>query len=248
MNILSDIGINLLVALIGFGFGWVWQRAREAIRFRGARRFWKPFLKEKTLVVIPRVFRSEREQIGTVRVGTANSIMELNAYFRILGTDNINIAYTDYSLEGDSLKSNLILIGGPLAHAITKEVLARINSALQFKETAPATGGLYNSETGKFYETIFRDHLSENNLKEVSKDYAMILKTVNPFDKSKLVLLIAGNFDYGTWAGVRFTMSKEFIENKLVTSGKPIEALIETDILRGSPQSIRLVFLQELKQ
>ena len=84
--------------------------------------------------------------------------------------------------------------------------------------------------------------------KSIDKDYGGIIKTANPFAQDKQVLIIAGSYGYGTWAGVRFTTSEEFIKNKAVAKNKPIECIIETDIVRRTPQKIQCLFLREINK
>jgi hypothetical protein len=164
---------------------------------------------------------------------------ELRAYFASLGLRDFAVSYAD-RLDGDSLKTNLILIGGPHPNAISKEVFTRINSTLRFGNPARFGSAIYDSSTDTSYAPLIDSG-------EILKDYGLILKTSNPFAPSKQVLLIAGSFGYGTWAGVRFAMSKEFVTNQVVAEGKPLECLIETDILRGTPQDIRLLALRPLE-
>lgn len=59
MNILCGIGINLLAALVGCGCGWVWQKIRKEMKFRGARHFWKPFLIKSVICYPKKIYISK---------------------------------------------------------------------------------------------------------------------------------------------------------------------------------------------
>jgi hypothetical protein len=80
----------------------------------------------------------------------------------------------------------------------------------------------------------------------IADDYAIIFRASNPFSPDKHLMLIAGSFGYGVWAGVRFVASEAFLDNELVKAGTAIECLIKTDIFRDTPQNIRSIALREL--
>src|SRR5438105_3562413 len=132
MKILGDIGINLLAALIGFCIGWLWKWFRLRIRFRRARAFWKPFVKGGLQIVLGRFSEfSSFEQSGLIGVGDASALMELLTFFDALGLRGVRVTYAD-RLDGDDLKTNLVLLGGPDANLITNEAVKRIPTTLQF--------------------------------------------------------------------------------------------------------------------
>ena len=241
MDILRDIGVNIVVALIGFGIGWIWQRLRQWTKLRRARRFWRPFVTGGLQVVVGRFEFTQFQTPGCLGVGDAMGLAELRAYLESLGLRDFAVSYAD-CLDGDSLKTNLILIGGPQPNAISKEVITKINSTFRFGDSARIGSPIYDSLTGQPYAPV-----TKPNSGEILMDYGLILKASNPFAPSKQVLLIAGCFGYGTWAGVRFAISKEFVTNQIVAEGKPLECVIETDILRGTPQDIRLRDLRPLE-
>ena len=241
MDIAVDIGVNLLAALIGFGIGWAWQRFRREFKLRKARRFWKPFIDDELQVVLGRFSEfTPFEPSGFVGVGDAIALMELRAYFETLGLRNLTVSYAD-RLSGDSLKTNLVLLGGPDANAASKEAIERIKSTLLFGNPTQYEVALYDSATDKMYAPLRA--LSSG---EITTDYGIIFKTTNPFAPDKWLLLVAGSFGYGTWAGIRYAISKPFIDNPVVSTGKPIECLIKADIVRDTPQNIRVVALRTL--
>lgn len=242
MQTLLDIGINLVAALIGFLIGWGVQILRKAIRNRRARRFWKPFVDGDLQIVVGRFLEfTEFEQSGFLGVGDAIGLTELRAYFEMLGLRGITISYAD-RLHGDALKTNLILLGGPDANAITKEAVRRIKSTLRFGNPARYEIAVYDSSTDKTYAPSMRIDESE-----ISTDYGIILRRANPFARNKQVIIIAGSYGYGTWAGIRYAISRQFLDHSIVSNGKSLECLIETDVVYSTPQDIRLVVLRSLE-
>lgn len=242
MSILADVGVNLLAAFIGFSLGWAARALRKGITSRRARHFWRPFVRSDLTAVVGRFLDfPEFEQTGLIGVGDANGLAELRVYLKNLGLQEIAVMYSD-QLEGDATQSNLILIGGPDVNAISKEAMARIKTTFQFGDPARHEISIYDSADKRLYAPL-REHSSN----ELVKDYGLFIGAPNPFDADSQMLLFAGSFGYGTWAAVRFAMSKAFLRNPIVSSHKPFEALIDTDIFRGAPQDIRLVALRPLE-
>lgn len=243
LKVLLDLSVNLIAGLIGFWIGWVWQRFKRLSRSRRAKRFWKPFVEGELQIVLGRFLEFKSfEESGFLGVGDAVGLSELGAHFEAIGLGGFTVSYAD-RLDGDALKTNLILLGGPDANAISREIVQKVNSTLRFGNPANYEISIYDSKNQKIYVPTRQPDLNEINI-----DYGVILKTNNPFAPTKQVLLIAGSFGYGTWAGVRFALSKRFLDDAIVANGKPIECLIETDIVRGTPQDIRLIVLRPLER
>ncbi len=242
MDILLDIGVNLVAGLIGFFIGWIWQGLRKTFKLRKARKFWKPIAKNEMRIVVGRHHKFKSfEPSGFLGVGSAIGLAELNTQLESLGLRNFSTTYPD-RLNGDDLKSNLILIGGPDANAITNEAITRIKTTLKFGNPETHEIAIYDSQTQTTYAPTIK-----KNSDELVKDYGVILKTSNPFAPKKQLLLIAGSFGYGVWAGVRYLKSKEFVADPIVSSGKSFECLVEVDMVLDTPQNIKPIVLRELE-
>ncbi len=100
----------------------------------------------------------------------------------------------DTEVKEDDLKNNLILIGGPGVNFVT----ARINSKLPIKfEKIKDQGNYYSG---------FHSNVSGKNYYE--EGYGIIVKTKNPFDKNKDILVIAGRRMAGTRAAILAFLQK----------------------------------------
>ena len=246
MNILIDIAVNLAAALIGFCLGLLWQTTRKYIRRRQARLFWKPFVNSDMKVVVAK-FSTDRLQIttaeftryhafeasGFLAVGDAMGLAELRSYFDTLKLGGVEVSYAD-SVQGDSLKSNLILIGGPNSNSVSREVLRRLDTKIVFDGIK-----INDTHNKKVYSALHTGKIE--SLSNIDRDYGVVIRAPNPFAPNKQVLLIAGSLAYGTWAGIRFAVSKQFMRDTVSSTDSSIECLIETDVLRGTPQHIRLL-------
>jgi len=94
----------------------------------------------------------------------------------------------DTEVREEDLKNNLILIGGPGVNAIT----AKVNSKLpilfeRIKDKENFYSGFHSSISGKNYP---------------EEECGIIVKTKNPFDKTKDMLVIAGRRISGTRAAI----------------------------------------------
>lgn len=243
MDILIDLSINLIAALVGFGIGWLWKEIRKKIKTRRARIFWKPFVSGELQVVIGRFSEFKAfERSGFIGIGSAMGLTELYNFFKKIGLHDFTVLYSDL-IEGNSLKTNLILLGGPDANSISREALSRIKSTIKLGDPDLHEISIQDTKFKKLYSP----RIDENSNK-LRTDYGLILKTKNPFNHNKQLLLIAGSFGYGTWAGIRYITSKEFLKNRIVSEGTSLECLIETDITLETPQQIKLITLRPIEQ
>jgi hypothetical protein len=207
---------------------------------RRSKEFWAPLVDEGLQIVLGR-FREFQpfEQSGFVGVGDAAAMMELQTHFESLGLSGVPVSYAD-RLDGDALKTNLIVLGGPDANLLTREAVGRISTTLKFGDPDRHVIALYDSAEDHHY--VPRQGRSGG----IENDFGIFFLSSNPFAPKRRMLLGAGSFGYGTWACVRFVHSDEFLNNSLVASGADIECLIETDVLWETPQHVKVHALREL--
>lgn len=86
-------------------------------------------------------------------------------------------------------KNNLILVGGPGTNLLTEEINEHLPTRFSVKSTEQGFlfGGLISQKTGNVY---------------TSDNIGLIAKITNPWDKSKRIIVIAGNKAVGTKACV----------------------------------------------
>jgi hypothetical protein len=244
MTVIFDIFINLIAGFIGFGLGWLWEKFLHFLKFRKVKQFWRPFFQKDVQMVLGRFLEYERfEPSGFLGVGDANGLAELQTQLKTLGLADIPVAYAD-CIDGDHLKSNLILLGGPDGNLITRDASQKLQLTLRFGDHKKYEVSFVDTRgVGQIYAP-YRNR--DTNSLEI--DYGLIIRTRNPFAPDMQMLIIAGGFGFGTWAAVRFILSKEFLDNAIVSRGDPFECLIETDVTRGIPQDIRLMALRSLSE
>jgi len=114
-----------------------------------------------------------------------NFALFLGTHLNYTPTPSIRL---DTNIRKSDLKKNLILIGGPGVNSITKNV----NSKLPIKfQKIQFNKNFYSA----IYSTLTDKAYSNSNC-------GMIVKTKNPFDKTKSILVIAGKRAAGTSAAI----------------------------------------------
>jgi hypothetical protein len=208
------------------------DRISEAIARHGTRRadpspFWAPFLSDETVAVVGKFSQFDSfEASGLVGFGDAACVIEVLASLRNQHGFELPLRYAD-QFDANALGGNLVLVGGPDANSITRTVLRRVDTDLQFGDAdrnqisffSRATDTAYVPETG-------RDFV----------DYGVLIRARNPFASENVVLLMFGCFGYGTWAAGRYAVSLQFLREGFVSSGRDFECVVRTEVIRGIPQ------------
>jgi hypothetical protein len=221
------------------------EEYKTVIESPSALQFWKPFVQGKLRVVTGRFTRTSKklevwEPAGLLGVGDAMAIADLRTFFGVMGLSDFEVSYASSETTVD-LDTNLILLGGPDYNNITALAMKKIKSTFRFADTEQPyhqiaiTDEKTDSKTkGKLWD------YKEKASGELT-DYSLIIRRANPFYPDKQLLLVAGCSGYGTWAGIRFVTSVEFLELPLVSRGEPGEFLIKTKVMFEKPLKPKLV-------
>jgi hypothetical protein len=143
MQVLIQSFEGLITGILAFLLGLLWQRMKKAVLNYRARRFWRPVMSRDVQLVIGR-FRGLQgfEASGVIGAGDTLAAYNLNEYFGRIGFGVSEVSYNDqlgYSdASGESLRTNLILLGGPDANSLTYDVVKRLSLGITFKEIYPA--------------------------------------------------------------------------------------------------------------
>jgi hypothetical protein len=237
---LGDLAINLSAALIGFAVAWLRSYWRHRIRDRHARRFWKPFTADEAYIVLGgHAGLSEPEFSGWLGVGDVQALMHLDRHIRAMHIGSFTVAYSN-RMEGGRLDHNLVLLGGPDGNVITKEVVEKLHLTIRPGDPALHIVTLYDDARGKEYTPSRRAD------GELVNDYGVVVRAPNPLHPRSHVLLIAGSYGSGTWAGARLITDPEFLRKPLVAAGLPFECIFDVDVVRGAPHRPRILDIRQL--
>lgn len=234
---LPEIGSNVLLTVMGIFVGWLLPVLRQRIRTYRARRFWRPFSRaERLRVVVGKFDEFEAfERSGFVGVGDVEALTELQAIWSDNHLGQLRERYVGNSASED-LPNDLILIGGPDANWVTRAVLDQRGGVLELGDPSRHVVSITDNTTGLRYSPAQTGHDHET-------DWGVIKMGPNPWEPTRHVLIIAGAFGIGTWAGPQLLRQKEFLMNPVVRSGQPFECLYKVDAVRGVPVRTTLELL-----
>lgn len=220
------------------------EKYKRVIASKDAQDFWKSFVQEELQLVTGHFTWKDSEQEGTrkdrvwepaglIGAGDATAIGELQSFFAAMGLSTFGVTYAGEGFQDRKQVrlQNLILLGASDYNAITAIAMDGIGSTLRFDEDIPDTQiGIYDNKS-KDEPWVYSMESTSDTV--TVTDYCVIIRTENPFWEGRQLLIVAGTSGYGTLAGTQFVLSLEFLEHPLVTSGKPCEFLIETEVVNG---------------
>jgi hypothetical protein len=248
MAVVGQILIGLLTTFIGFLLGVAWQMSRRRITYWRARRFWRPFFSGDMKIVMARFREFDAfEASGLVGVGGMQAAAELVSLLDDLGLRrmgrNIDIVYHD-QLPGDLYGVNIVCIGGPDGNQVTRRILERIEHTIALGDPQRHEISIRDANTDEVYNP--ERELDREGRKNVTLDYGLLVKAPNPFDPRRTVLVFAGSFGYGTWAGVKLARSPQFLRSPLVSQGSAVECLYRTEVIEEIPQQPDIVLIRPI--
>jgi hypothetical protein len=281
LQTLNEVATGLATGVVAFLLGLLWQHMRKAFLNYRARRFWRPVMSRDLQLVLGR-FRGLPgfEASGVIGAGDTLAMNNLREYFEKIGFGGFQVSLNDQlgygDPTGDSLRTNLILLGGPDANRLTYDVVKLLKLGIVFKELDPRRPGellepriydmsetngqgpvrralrLFGLLSGEQWRTpVIADLDGSKKVFKPTKtgdavlvDCGVIIRTPNPFDLTKSIIILCGSYGYGTWAAVQLAQSKEFIRRIPKGSGA-LECVFEVDVVRDTPQRPHIHFIRE---
>jgi hypothetical protein len=238
----GDLLLNLLASLIFFALGYLFDRFLEWRSLQVVRNLWRPFLKQTPLVV-SFTTRPGPKARSTRRV----SFTEMEAFVRISQTMaklGLESQAKDSQMTPSEFKgSNLVLLGSPLSNQATDSIwqALAIHLPYQFIDPPENPGEYYLQSPGQAY-------IPEYNQDSIlSKDYAVLIRTANPFDYDKAVIIAAGTHGYGTFGAILLLTQKIYSRTfARLTKGRDFIALLEIQLASQQVINIRVLECQIL--
>lgn len=220
---------------------------------RNARQFWLPLVSGDQKIVLGRFTKlvtewgeldlTKWEATGLVGMGDVHAATFVESFLDDLGVRKLGqtFAVVDHDqVSGDLSNTNLICLGGPDVNRITRKILEKkVNNTFVPGEWRENEISFYDTVHDKWYSPEADD--GEDGRKIVTLDCGLIIRVPNPWNRSRAVLIVAGSFGYGTWAGVMLARSPGFLNDQRVTQARSIECLYETDVDQGVPQTPRII-------
>lgn len=212
------------VLFIGIFIKWI----REFIFIeKPIRKFWEEMLKTSVSIVIPSLpkYFNERPSYSgyTDQLGAAHILCLLNS-FQSKKSERARIIEEKFNKYMD--EENIVLIGGPIANESVKNIMKSFEFPFEFKNHV-LIDKYKNKSYGKEYEGV----------ESIPEDYAFIFKKQNPYNPQKTLIIIAGCYGYGSYAGALALTDPVILRDiDRRTETKLIGAVIKTRIYHETPQ------------
>jgi hypothetical protein len=237
-----NVVVGLATALIGYVIGRGWQRAVDWRRYRRARIFLGPAVRGGVQVVTSRFSVTEfHEPTGVVGGGDALALRELATFFSAIGLKNIDTVFVD---EGRlNARGNLILLGGLDTNRVTMTAMELLKPNVTIVDPGPgipmAVHDLASDvgpRSGKEASSIRQEYRAVAG----QVDYGIVIRASNPFDNSKAMIIIAGAYGHGSWAGIDLIQQSEFLRKCEELDIRHFETVGEAGRLRTALRRVRI--------
>ena len=242
---------GILVGMLGI----LYRRGLHFWSSLRARKFWRPFLSGDVRIVVGRVNLPKncnyKEPAGLVGTGDMHAATLIATHLGDLMVRQLGqkIEILDqYQLSGGQSSVNLICLGGPDVNIITRQLLHEINPSIK-----PISFINNDPNDLHFIDTLTGNVLPSDAQLSHSNDFGLLVKAPSPSNPSRAVMIIAGCFGYGTWAGAILVRSPRFLAEVRSrgllakgrnSSGGIVECFFESNVLGNAPEEPKIVLLQ----
>jgi len=263
MDGVEDLVINIAAAVIVFVCG---AGARELLTYARSWRgrvFWgRKILRGRTVLFQGAFTRfNHLEPSSFIGVGDNHAVQLLATTLGHLGA-RFDIAYTSQMSEGQH-RENLILVGSDEVNSLTPSVFDKIGSGFRVDIDAMtiedvATGDLY----GSVWDAEPMDSLAGRDLDEswfistapdgtrtarrFRVDYGILVRGQNPFAPERALIVLAGLYGFGTWAGATLPLDAEFLRR--CAGLRNFECLYRVEVHQGQLLATSVVALRPLPE
>ena len=194
---------------------------------------WHTFVGNPVRLVLGRFSQfNDYEKTGLLGAGDAAALAEVSSFLRSRGAGDIETRFAD---QDSDLASNMLILGGPDANPLTKEVLGHTGATIGVDGIT-----IVDRQTARRYDAISLDNTN------IATDRGAILSAPNPFSTRHRVIALFGCFGFGTWAAARFVTRPELWPDNLAADADDFEAIISAPVVNGGPQQARIEMFRPL--
>jgi len=205
--ILIGIGIGIIANALFEFLGYGMSKVVEKILISPLRKFWKTFLRDGGIIVIPPYPKNRSD--FSVKNGTGyNDCIasgEIRKFLALMGRD-VEVKET---INDTDRSNNLILIGGPMSNPAFKEAKKEIDSPIIFKDHDIYVGG------------------KEYPCDEDNYGYGLLYLCKNLWSENQMIILIAGRHGADTKKLAEMLTNKNYIRliNKRIKERKSVSTI-----------------------
>lgn len=229
MQTLLTIAYSVIAGIV---LNVLWELGRRVFKyFRSAplRAIWRPFLSAGTVTVVlttrpgPHPHSSPRVSVNEMR-----GYSEITKALHAIGV-GVHLECSNTVDLAELLKSPVMLIGGPISNTVAEELWARIQDVLPFALDL-------QNQTIVRGARRFTPELDSSD--KLIKDYALVIRTVDPLNGSRPILLCAGAHGKGTLGAVMAVTNAEILRQlaPLTKRYENFAAILAFDCRHLSPE------------
>lgn len=228
-----EIVVNLIASFTLLVLGYSFEKIRIYFKTRSIRHIWRPFLNSKNVSLILSTRAGPHER-SIPRI----SLLEMQGYVNIskrLSSVGMDIVLKDSQIRiNDISDKDLIVLGGPVANDISKEIWKLISPKIPFSLELE---NQIIQMADKKYEPVV------GNREKFIKDYGIIIRQPQPFNPEKTLLFCMGCHGFATYGATLYTTEFNYAEKLADAVGKKTSfvALLEFDIQNDTIASSKIV-------
>ena len=201
------------------------------------------------------------EPSSFIGLGDNHAVHELATKLGRFGA-SFDIAYTSRMTEGQQ-RENMILVGLDEVNSLTPSVLEKVGSGFRANVESMT---IEDVRTGRRYSSDWDLDLLEGTpvrdfdegwfisvgvnggrtARRFRADYGVLVRGQNPFAPRRTLLVIAGIYGFGTWAGAQLPFDEEFLRR--CAGYRNFECLYRVEVHKGQLLDTSIVMLRSLPE
>ncbi|MFI7546565.1 hypothetical protein [Actinoplanes sp. NPDC049599] len=261
MHSVQDLAVNIVAAILVFGFGVSARGVLGRVRSRRGRKFWgAQIIRGRTYLFLGSFPRfNYLEPSGFIGLGDSHAVHELATTLGMYGA-SFDIAYASKLVDGQQ-RENIILVGLDEVNSLIPVVFARIGSGFRVD---PAAMTVEDLESGELYSPEWEEDILHGDstrdfddswsiavgpdgkrcARRFRVDYGILIRATSPFAADRKIFVIAGIYGFGTWAGARLPLDEHFL--RMCARHDDFECLYRVEVHQNQLLTISVVALRDL--
>jgi len=258
---MQDLAVNIIAAILVFGFGVSARSMLGLVRSRHGRKFWgAQIIRGRTYLFLGSFPRfNYLEPSGFIGLGDSHAVHELATTLGMYGA-SFDIAYASKMVDGQQ-RENIILVGLDEVNSLIPVVFERIGSGFRVD---PAAMTVEDLESGELYAPEWEEDIlqgdsprdfddswfiavgpdGKRSARRFRVDYGILIRASSPFAQDRKIFVIAGIYGFGTWAGARLPLDEHFL--RLCARHDDFECLYRVEVHQNQLLTISVVALRDL--
>jgi hypothetical protein len=246
-----DVALNLLAALLGALLLALWRRVHVRLRYRASRAFWLPLLRPPCHIVLAE-FHSDTihnfELAGLTGLGEFYSVVRMISEFSGSQLPTNLPLSTEGQSSPEMLTENLIILGGPDVNAFALKMMNASIASVAIVRNQQDKNIVVDLDSGVEYGPSVSSATVSGKDVDVIRDYGLIIRTKNPFNARREVLIISGAYGYGVIAGMQVCLEEaSLLQDFLSRNSEGLECIVSYSITDSPPGLANIELIRPLR-